>query len=250
MISLTGSLAFGNVTIGTNAQRTLTIGNTGNTNLTVNGIIYTNAIGFSGNWTGIIPAGSSTNVTVTFSPTVTTGYGGSITVNSDANGGINVISASGTGIAASSGSTAIIELIPWSDTDFGNVQVNSSAGRVVAIYNAGNEVLHVFSINYPTGFSGNLNSAYITPGNEAIDTITFTPTALMPYGGTMTVSTDATSGATNLTLSGTGISPSPPPTNQVPVGAFETLHSFDDYDGNNPNGLVLGSDGAFYGTTY
>lgn len=67
----------------------------------------------------------------------------------------------------------------------------------------------------------------------------------------MTVTTDATSGATNLTLSGTGVGPQPPSTNEIPVNAFESLHSFNNYDGNDPVGaLTLGNDGAFYGTTY
>jgi uncharacterized repeat protein (TIGR03803 family) len=36
----------------------------------------------------------------------------------------------------------------------------------------------------------------------------------------------------------------------TPSGTLTTIHSFDLTDGENPNGLVLGSDGNFYGTTY
>jgi len=36
----------------------------------------------------------------------------------------------------------------------------------------------------------------------------------------------------------------------TPAGVLTTLHSFDLTEGENPNGLVLGDDGNFYGTTY
>lgn len=249
VISLNGNLSFGSVTIETSAQRTLTISNTGNTNLTVSGISYPN--GFSGSWSGIIQAGGSTNITVTFLPTSATNYGGNVTINSDANSGNNVISISGTGENASSGTAPIIVLTPWTDTDFGDVPVNSSGTRVVTIYNAGNANLVITGISYPPGFSGNYNNGTITPQNEVALSITFSPTAIIPYGGMMTVTSDIPSGITNLSLSGMGVSPPPPSTNEVPVCGFESLHSFNDYDGNNPIGtLALGNDGAFYGTTY
>ncbi len=98
VIGLSGNLAFGNVTVGTSSQRTLTISNSGNSTLTVTSISY--PTGFSGNWSGgtIAPNGGSRDVTLTFSPTAAVTYGGQVTVSSDAtNGGGNVISASGTG---------------------------------------------------------------------------------------------------------------------------------------------------------
>ena len=78
-------------------QLTLTISNSGNSTLTVNSIGYPS--GFSGSWSGTIPAGGSQNVTVTFSPTVVQSYGGTVTVNSDKTAGTNTIVISGNGIA-------------------------------------------------------------------------------------------------------------------------------------------------------
>jgi len=74
----------------------LTINNTGNATLTVSSISYPS--GFSGAWSGTIAAGGSQPVTVTFSPTSATTYGGTVTVNSDATSGGNTITASGTGL--------------------------------------------------------------------------------------------------------------------------------------------------------
>lgn len=98
IISVSGNLAFGSVTVGSTPQSTLTIYNTGNSTLTVSGISYPS--GFSGAWSGTIAAGGSHGVTVTFSPTAVTSYGGTVTVNSDATSGGNTIAASGTGITS------------------------------------------------------------------------------------------------------------------------------------------------------
>ena len=95
VIGLSGNLAFGNVPAGTSATSTLTIGNTGNSPLTVTSISY--PTGFSGAFAGAIPAGGSQNVTVTFAPAAAIGYGGTVTVNADQTSGTNTISASGTG---------------------------------------------------------------------------------------------------------------------------------------------------------
>jgi hypothetical protein len=97
IISLTGTMSFGSVSVGSVKTAILTIANTGNSEMTVSSISYPD--GFSGNWSGIIPAGGSQNVTVTFAPTIAQAYGGTITVNSDKTGGTNTISASGTGTA-------------------------------------------------------------------------------------------------------------------------------------------------------
>ncbi|MFZ4800323.1 MAG: choice-of-anchor D domain-containing protein, partial [Bacteroidia bacterium] len=97
IINLSGNLNFGSVTVAQSANATLTISNTGNTALTVSSINC--PPGFSGNWSGSISAGGSQNVTITFSPSSVTSYSGSITVNSDATSGVNIISCSGTGIS-------------------------------------------------------------------------------------------------------------------------------------------------------
>ena len=55
IISLSGNLAFGSVNVGSSAQRTLTISNTGNSTLTVSSIAYPS--GFSGAFSGTIARG-------------------------------------------------------------------------------------------------------------------------------------------------------------------------------------------------
>jgi len=98
-IGLTGNLAFGSVLTGTTATATLTITNRGTASLTVSNLSYPS--GFSGAWNGLIATGGAHTVTVTFAPIAATNYGGTVTINSDATGGSNTVSASGTGVLAS-----------------------------------------------------------------------------------------------------------------------------------------------------
>jgi Pectate lyase superfamily protein/Divergent InlB B-repeat domain/Abnormal spindle-like microcephaly-assoc'd, ASPM-SPD-2-Hydin len=97
IISLSGTLSFGNVTVGASSNEALTISNAGNSVLTVSNASY--PPGFSGIWSGAIPPGGSTNVTVKFSPTQTTNYSGNLTIFSDATSGSNTLSVSGTGVS-------------------------------------------------------------------------------------------------------------------------------------------------------
>ena len=99
IIRLEGDLSFGEVQVGSNSPRIMTIYNDGNSTLTVSSISY--PTGFSGNWSGTIAAGSSQPVTVTFAPTEAKGYSGYVTVNSDATSGTNTRPVSGTGTITS-----------------------------------------------------------------------------------------------------------------------------------------------------
>ncbi len=97
-MSLTGDLTFGNVQAGMTATRTLTISNRGNDTLSVFNVGYPN--GFSGSWFGTIAPGASQTVSVTFAPTISTSYTGTITVSANQTFGSNVVSATGVGTPA------------------------------------------------------------------------------------------------------------------------------------------------------
>jgi surface-anchored protein len=200
-IALSGNIAFGNITVGQTATRTLTISNTGNAALNVSSISYPS--GFSGNWNnGNIAAGSSTNVTVTFAPNAATNFSGNITVNSDATSGTNTIAASGTGTPAP---TRIVTLA--GNLAFGNVTVGQSATRTLTISNSGNAALNVSSISYPAGFSGNWNNGNIAAGSSTNVTVSFAPNAATNFSGNITVNSDATSGINTIAANGSGLAP-------------------------------------------
>lgn len=96
-ISLSGNLDFGNVITGQTAQLGFVIGNSGTDDLAVSSITYPS--GLTGAYSGTIPAGEKHDVTVTFSPLLVQDYSGTITVNSDADAGVNTIAVTGIGTA-------------------------------------------------------------------------------------------------------------------------------------------------------
>jgi hypothetical protein len=201
IINLSGDLAFGDTGLGLTSTRNLTISNTGTSTLTITSINY--PAGFSGNWSsGAIPAGGSQNVIVTFSPTSATGYGGPVTVNSNATAGANTINASGNGIIA----TRIINVS--GDLAFGDVGIEYLAQRFLTITNSGNSPLRVTSISYPNGFTGSWNGT-IPPGGSENILVTFQPRYVMSYGGTVQVNSDKTGGVNTISASGAGITNNP-----------------------------------------
>ena len=199
VIGLSGNLTFGNVTVNATKTSTMVISNTGSDTLTVSGIAYPS--GYSGNWrSGTIAAGGTQNVAVTFRPTAVQGYNGTITVSSDATSGSGAVAVSGAGIAAS---TRVIGVS--GNLTFGSVTVNTTKTLTMRVANTGNATLTVSGIGYPAGFSGNWTSGTITAGGNRTVAVTFSPTAGQGYNGTVTVSSDATSGNGTIAASGTGI---------------------------------------------
>lgn len=95
IIVLGGQLAFAPTRVGDTSQGTLTILNRGSSSLNVAGVSFPQ--GFSGNWSGPIPAGASADVPVTFTPTAAIYYSGRIRVSSDATSGTREIFATGVG---------------------------------------------------------------------------------------------------------------------------------------------------------
>ena len=123
-IALSGNLAFGSVVVGATATAVLTIANTGAAEMTVSSIGFPTA--FSGNWTsGIIAAGASQPVTVTFTPTAATAYSGTVTVNAGQATGTNTIAVSGTGtvIPTFTLSGTVTETPPTTSTVLAGVRV-------------------------------------------------------------------------------------------------------------------------------
>jgi hypothetical protein len=86
---------------------------------------------------------------------------------------------------------------------FGSVTLGQTATRTLTLSNSGNAALTISGITYPVGFTGNWTGS-IAPGATQNVTVTFTPASATTYSGSLTVNSDATSGANTLPLSGTG----------------------------------------------
>ena len=204
IISLSGSLSFGNVLVGQSSSGTLTVSNTGNSPLSVSSI--STPAGFSGSYSGSIAAGNSVNIPIYFSPSNAQTYGGSITVNSNATSGVGTINVTGVGIQQIN-PTRIISLS--GGLSFGNVTVGQTFSATLTISNIGNSPLSVASISTPLGFSANYNGS-IQPGSSVNVPVYFSPTSVQAYGGTIFVNTDATSGTNSINVNGNGTTTSIP----------------------------------------
>ncbi len=96
ILQLSGNLNFGNVNVGQNSVKTLTITNIGNSPLTVSSL--TLPAGFSGNFSGIIAANNSQTINITFTPNTATTFSGLLVVNSNYTSGANTFDMTGTGV--------------------------------------------------------------------------------------------------------------------------------------------------------
>jgi len=134
VIGMSGNLAFGSVTVGATANNTFTISNTGTSPLTVTGVTY--PAGFSGNFTSgtIAPAGTQA-VTVTFTPTASTAYAGTITVSGNQASGTNTIAVSGSG----AGAVTVTFTLSGQVTESAPTISTVLAGAVVTIIDGANQ---------------------------------------------------------------------------------------------------------------
>ncbi|MGD9902594.1 MAG: choice-of-anchor D domain-containing protein [Vicinamibacterales bacterium] len=104
IITVSGSLAFGDVPVGSQRDLSFTIGNAGTAPLTVSGMSVSGGLAShtTASWTsGTIAPGGSQTVTVRFAPTSAGSYGGILTVNGDQTSGSNTVAISGTASGAS-----------------------------------------------------------------------------------------------------------------------------------------------------
>lgn len=112
------------------------------------------------------------------------------------------------------------------DLNFGNVNLNqTSPQRILTINNTGNTDLIINSLTFSiAGFSGNF-SGTIPPNRSQSVAITFTPTQVTTYNGTITVNGNQTSGVNVINISGTGILPVVLPAVQTVSSANVTQNS-------------------------
>src|SRR5918993_1311881 len=174
-VALSGNMAFGNITVGSAAAATLTIGNTGTGELTITSVTY--PAGFSGSFaSGTVAPNGSQVVTVTFAPTAAQSYSGNITVTGNQASGTNTIAVSGTGVALATFTLSglVTETPPTTSTVLAGVVVTiidgANQGRtattgadgryqITGVVNGGYTVSAVragyTSVALPVGINGN-----------------------------------------------------------------------------------------------
>jgi hypothetical protein len=163
IIALSGDLNFGNVNINQTAQRTLTIRNTGNTDLIINNLTFS-VTGFSGNFSGTIAPNTSQNVTITFVPTAAGSFSGTITVNANQTAGTNTINFSGVGIVPIS--LPSVQTVSFADVTQNAVTLNGNLTNlgnatnciVAFVYSSTNQTPTLSSLQTPQQNFNNPNA--------------------------------------------------------------------------------------------
>ena len=109
VISLRGTLEFGNVQVGQTACITLEISNTGNAMLTYSGLSFTGdtAEVFSADGSGTIAPGTVHLFGVFFKPVEARSYSGTLRVDADHTSGTNTFDVSGTGVRNAASEAAV-----------------------------------------------------------------------------------------------------------------------------------------------
>jgi len=207
-INLSNDINFGNTQINTTSNsQTLTISNTGNESFNITNITSSNNVfTIIGGQSITLQPNDSFDVQIQFTPTNEQDYSGVITVTNDAdnaNSSNSSIQVTGTGVNNTS-NTSTISLS--GNLNFGNVEVGQSDTRNFTISNTGNQSFNVSSISFPNGvYSSNWNSGTINAGGSQNVTVTFQPTNVQSYNGTITVNHNADGGNNTISINGSGV---------------------------------------------
>ena len=192
------AIDFSTVGVGQSVSQTVTIKNTGNqdfvpaiaTNLPAGSIFTVTGSGFDIANPPTMHPNDELVLTVTFTPTESTSYNGTITVTT-VDGDNNPV-AVGTVTLTGAGSIIYSGEVNPNPVNFGNVQVGQSATMTVTLTNTGNQPFTSTTIDASglngTGFSVTpTTSGALAPNGTQNFTVTFAPTAESFDNGTFTV---------------------------------------------------------------
>jgi hypothetical protein len=194
------SLTFGaQVENTTSAAKPATLKNTGTTTLTINSIGVSGAFAQTNNCGATLAPGHTCTINVTFTPTTTGPFSGTLTVTDNATHSPQTTSLSGTGILP-------VTLTPGS-LSFGNQAIDTtSPAQQLTLKNNQSVTLTISNVRITNGFA-ETNNCGTTLGAGASCTInvTFTPTATGSYSGPLVITDNAPNSPQSAALSGTGV---------------------------------------------
>jgi ribosomal protein L11 len=201
------SIAFGNTNVGAQQTSTVTLANSGGSDLSITQAVLSGA-GFSMSNLALpltIHAGSSAPATITFAPTGGGNFSGSITfsVTSNQTNSQVVLPFTGTGDATGPG---VLAANPTT-LAFPNVQVGNNTSLSETLTNTGGATVTLSQANV-TGavfsVSGLSLPLDLTANQSVTFTVTFTPTAAQTASGSLSVVSTASNSPLSIALSGTG----------------------------------------------
>ena len=199
LVVTTTSLIFPSVQFGSSASQTVTVSNTGNGPVSINGLQVIGDYSEINNCPSPISGGANCTITVVFTPTAAGTRTGTLTVISGAQGTEQNVSLSGTGIKAElvAGPLALA---------FSNVPLGiSSANQAITLTNTGNASLSISNVQV-TGEYKQTNDcpATLSAGSSCTVSVTFVPITTGSLSGTLVI-TNSAGAPQNIALSGTGV---------------------------------------------
>lgn len=202
----TTSVTFGNQAVGTtSSSHTVTVTNVGTGKLTVSSFsVSPSQFVVSGPASTSLAPGYSAKYSITFKPTTTSSYSGTLTFKTNSTTSAPAVKLSGTGVAPL-GSTTPTAL------SFGSQTVGTtSALQTVTLRNTGTATLTLSGVSItPSQFTLVAPSTTsIAPGASVTYNVTFTPTAATTYSGSLMFSTNSLQAVPPVGLSGTGVTAS------------------------------------------
>ncbi|MFZ3329303.1 MAG: choice-of-anchor D domain-containing protein, partial [Candidatus Acidiferrales bacterium] len=202
-----GSVSFGNVSVGSNGQQTITLTNSGNTSATISAVSAAGAgftaIGLSTPLT--LAASQSTSFTAQFAPTTSGAASGSITIASNANDPTVTVPLTGTGVQGSLAANP-------SSINFGSLLVGASGSVSVTLTNSGTASITISQGTASgTGFSMSGLSVPTTLGAGQTTTFAakFSPTTAGSATGGISIVSTAPGSPLTIALTGSGTAGQP-----------------------------------------
>jgi len=206
---------------GASAAQPVTVRNTGTRTMNINAVnvIGNNAGSFTfvNNCARTLAAGRNCTINVTFRPKATGPLTAALNISTNATNavaGVTAVGLAGTGLAP----LPLLVVTPTSIA-FGSVGLNITSGpRAVVVSNTGQGVLtftQAPSISAQTAGAGFAVSntttcgASLNPGLSCIINVTFTPTSTGAKTGTLAIRTNGLPATSNVSLTGTGTTPTP-----------------------------------------
>jgi hypothetical protein len=197
------SVAFGSIKVGSTQTSSVTLANSGGTDLTLTQATLSGA-GFSISNLSTpltLHAGSSAALKVTFAPTGGGSFTGKVTFAT--NSSDVVLPISGTGVAAGQLTASPASLA------FGSIQVGNSSTKSESLTNTGGTAVTILDANVSGAFSiSGLSLPVTLAANQSVPfAVKFAPTDASVANATLAIVSDAANSPLNIALSGTGLAP-------------------------------------------
>lgn len=197
----TNNLDFGDVKVNNTKILTFKITNTGNQSYEITNITGAQTpYSIAGETSGVLAPGASKTVQVTFSPTQAGNFTAKLDIQTSVTGLSQTINLTGNGVAP-------LMAVSTTAIDFGTQSTTGTKDLSITITNNGNS--NITNLSYTlngSAFSIVVSpTAPIAPGATKQLTVRFSPTDMLVYTGSITITSDG--GSQTITLTGQGATP-------------------------------------------